>query len=91
MVGWATKSEAAICLTCHRQLEFQWREAPGGVGLEAVPPSRAVDFSPDGTRPEVTWVNLQQRCRCGSFLGVEVELVKLAAEPVVADMKQEAG
>jgi hypothetical protein len=90
MVGWATKSEAAICLTCHRQLEFQWREATDGSRLEAVPPSRAVDFAPDGSRPESTWVNLQQRCRCGSFLGVEVELVRAAAE-VVVEAKSEAG
>lgn len=91
MVGWATKSEAAICLTCHRQMEFQWREAPDGSRLEAMPPSRAVDFNPDMTRPEVTWVNLQQRCRCGSFLGVEVELVKVATEEAGAAMKEHAG
>jgi hypothetical protein len=79
MGGWASKSEQAICLNCHRAIDFHWRESEGGLTLEAIGPTRAVAREADETRKEVTWVTLQNRCRCGTTIGCLVELVAAPA------------
>ena len=78
MAGWATKSEQAICLNCHQTIDFHWRE--DGALLEPVRPTRAVAREIDMHRPDVFWVTLQNRCRCGSTIGCLVEVVAAPAQ-----------
>lgn len=81
MVGWASKSEQAICLNCHQAIDFNWREAEDGSLLEPIKPTRAVARELDSERQHVTWVTLQNRCRCGTTIGCLVELVLAPIAP----------
>jgi hypothetical protein len=82
--GWDTRSEVGICLTCHRSIEIKWRVAPDGSKVDPVAPAHKVAAEQDERDPRVTWVTLQQKCRCGSFLGIVVDVVAPAAEELPA-------
>ncbi len=73
MVGWATMSETAICLECHRSMDFKWRVSEDGK-FAAIAPAHEVNREPDAQRAEVLWVTLQMRCRCGATLGILVDV-----------------
>lgn len=89
MQGWETKSETGICLSCHRSIEMKWRESPDGSRVEPVAPVHVVASERDEKQPEVTWVTLQVKCRCGGFLGIVVDVVAPPAEqPAVAAGKR---
>ena len=74
MVGWATKREEDICLTCHRTLLFTYRVRDDGGRIEGMPPTAAVAFEADTSDPALTWVTLQTRCMCGARAGRVVDL-----------------
>ncbi len=78
-MGQETMSDAGICLTCHRSLDFKWLQgADGSVAPEA--PTHVVAREVDAQNRRVTWVTLQQRCRCGTVLGHLIEVAAVAAE-----------
>ncbi len=74
MLGWATKRDEDICLTCHRTIQFTYRVRDDGARLEGMPPTAAVAFEPDSADPALVWVTLQTRCACGSRAGRVVDL-----------------
>jgi len=80
MVGWALKSEEDICLTCHRTIQFSWREREDGGRIEGVHPTVAVAFEPDTNDQTLTWVTMQTRCQCGFRAGRVVEVRVTFAE-----------
>lgn len=85
MVGeWATASETGICLNCHRSMEFKWRIASDGSKLQVLPPAHEVAREVDEKKPGVFWVTLQMRCRCGTFLGILVDLSPESARAAAA-------
>lgn len=90
MQGWESRSEVGICLSCHRSVEMKWRLNPDGTRLEPVAPVHAVARELDEKDPSVTWVTLQVKCRCGSFLGIVVDVRAVPAEAVVASPKVSA-
>src|SRR5262245_25233254 len=61
MLGWETKSEQGICLTCHRPIDFHWRVADDRSKLEAVAPTHVVDSEKDAKNPLVMWYTLQKK------------------------------
>ncbi len=79
MQGWEARSEAGICLGCHRSVELKWRVSPDGRRVEPVAPVHVVASERDDKDPRVTWVTLQVKCRCGGFLGSVVEVVESPA------------
>jgi hypothetical protein len=45
----------------------------------ATAPARVVASEPDERDPKTTWVTLQSRCRCGTFLGIVVARIDVDA------------
>ena len=80
MAGWATKQEEDICLNCHANVQFHWREREDGSKVEGIHPTVALGFEPDSGDPMLLWVTLQTRCRCGTRIGRMVEMRSTFAE-----------
>ena len=74
MGGWVSRSEVAICLNCHRSVDFRWQTSSDGKNLEPTAPVHVVDREVDAKNPALLWITLQARCRCGTTLGIVVDV-----------------
>jgi hypothetical protein len=84
--GWVPRTEAAICLNCHRSLDFHWQISSDGRSLQPKAPAHVVDREPDAKNPDLFWVTMQARCRCGTTLGIVVDVSPALARAATTEV-----